>query len=74
MPMTSKNIALAKAVLDGASISALAGKTGLHRSRIHQIAIDFCREHFLDCMLYDCDGKINNIKQLRQKWRDLLTP
>ena len=72
MTMETKNIRIAKQVLDGATLDNMAEETGLHRSRIGQITIDFCRENFLSYQLCDGNGNMRNLKGLRKVWRDML--
>ena len=70
MPMLKQNISIAKQILDGATLSEMAAKTGLSRKRIHQITIAFCVEWMMDHEKLDDNGKLKPLKQLRAAWRE----
>jgi len=69
MPMKRENIALAKAVLNGESLAAAAGRRGLTRGRAWQIVRAFCLEFMLCHERNDSEGKLKNLKSLREAWR-----
>ena len=70
MAMSKRNIGIAKQVLSGATLSEMAVKYDLHRSRIWQITIAFCLEYMFDHEKYDDNGKLKDLKGLRCAWRE----
>lgn len=70
--MTRRNIGIAKAILDGASLSRAAAEHGLTRGRCWQIVRAFCLEYFLRHQLYDDAGNMRDLKGLRYQWRTML--
>lgn len=71
--MTKENIKLAKDVLYGMSLGDAAKKYDKSRGRCWQITRAFCLEYFMTYALYDKDGKVKELKELRAFWRDMLT-
>jgi hypothetical protein len=67
--MTGRNIGIAKRVLSGETLDDMAAETGLHRTRIRQIVLSFCRAYMMSHERLGPDGKMKNLKELRRAWR-----
>ena len=70
MPMTAENRALARMVLEGATLDQAARNYGKSRGRAWQVVQSFCLEQMLHHERNDSKGKLKNLRQLRYAWRN----
>ena len=67
--MTAENLALARMVLEGASLARAARTYGKTRGRAWQILRAFCLEQMLHHEARDNSGKLKPLKDLRSTWQ-----
>jgi hypothetical protein len=69
--MTCVNIAMAKDVLFGTSLSRAATMYGVSRGRAWQVTRAFCLAFFLPSQVFDDNGRVKGLEELRRVWADM---
>lgn len=68
--ITTRNIRMAKETLDtDATLAEIGAKYGVSRACVWQNLKRFCKHFMFDHETDRCDGKLKDLKGLREAWR-----